>query len=461
MSLVAAYVVPHPPLIIPEVGGGGERAIQSTIDAYREVANRIIAHQPQTIVITSPHAPLYRDAFYLDAPGRYAGDMGAFRAYDVDLRVACDQSFAEQVSTYAHAAGIPIFFDRRSSGALDHGTFIPLYFIREILPEVHVVRVGLSGLSGQAHRELGAVIARVARESERKVVFIASGDMSHKLKTDGPYGFDPAGPQFDRRVVEIFASGKLEELFALDRSVCASASECGLGSFQIMTGALEYTCAQDQRALKSEALSYEGPYGVGYAVASFELEPLEAGLQTLASSDPLVALARESVEHYVKTGKPLARPDDLPAQMTCEAAGVFVSLHKHGELRGCIGTIEAVQPCIADEIIANGISACSRDPRFAPVREDELDALSYSVDVLGKAEAVASADQLDPARFGVIVTKGLRRGLLLPDLEGVDTVDFQLAIAKRKASIEPRDTDVRLERFEVVRHDRGGEARVP
>ena len=138
---------------------------------------------------------------------------------------------------------------------------------------------------------------------------------------------------------------------------------------------------------------------------------------------------------------------------------MFVSLHKYGELRGCIGTISPVQESIADEIIANGISACSRDPRFSRVRADELDALSYSVDVLGEAEPIESTAQLDPKRYGVIVTKGYRRGLLLPDLEGVDSVEYQVAIAKQKAGIDPRDTNVALERFEVVRHDRGGEAR--
>jgi AmmeMemoRadiSam system protein A len=129
-----------------------------------------------------------------------------------------------------------------------------------------------------------------------------------------------------------------------------------------------------------------------------------------------------------------------------------VSLHEHGQLRGCIGTISATCENVALEILQNGVSACSLDPRFHPVREDELDYLEYSVDVLGQAEPIDSVDQLDPARYGVIVTKGLRRGLLLPNLEGVDTVEYQVAIAKQKAGIHPTDPHVQLERFEVVRH---------
>ena len=200
----------------------------------------------------------------------------------------------------------------------------------------------------------------------------------------------------------------------------------------------------------SELLSCEGPFGVGYAVAAFERGE---------AADPLVALARASIEHYVKTGKPLARPRDLPDELAKRRAGAFVSIHEGGDLRGCIGTIAPVQSCLADEIIANGISAATQDPRFPPIREDELDYLEISVDVLGEAEPVRSMSELDPARYGVIVTKGWRRGLLLPDLEGVDTVEQQVAIAKQKAGISPADDDVELARFEVVRHTRGGGAR--
>ena len=176
--------------------------------------------------------------------------------------------------------------------------------------------------------------------------------------------------------------------------------------------------------------------------------------------DPYVDLARKSVEGFVQTGRPISRPAALDEELLTTQAGVFVSLHKGDDLRGCIGTISATKPCVADEIIANGVAAASQDPRFSPVRIDELDALSYSVDVLGAAEPIDSARELDPKRFGVIVSKGWRRGLLLPDLEGVDSVEMQLAIAKQKAGIAPDESGVKLERFEVIRHNAGGEARV-
>lgn len=179
----------------------------------------------------------------------------------------------------------------------------------------------------------------------------------------------------------------------------------------------------------------------------------------MSEIDPHVKLARLSVEMFVNERRVAEIPADTPAELLEQRAGAFVSLHSHGQLRGCIGTISAVCANLAEEIIQNGISACSRDFRFNPVRPDELDYLEYSVDVLGAAEAIESADQLNPARYGVIVTKGWQRGLLLPNLEGIDTVAEQVAIAKRKAGIAVDDDDVQLERFEVVRHTLGGAPR--
>jgi len=168
--------------------------------------------------------------------------------------------------------------------------------------------------------------------------------------------------------------------------------------------------------------------------------------------DIYVALARKSLTSFIKTGRRISVPEGLPEDMTGRRAGVFVSLHKDGALRGCIGTLAPTMSSVAEEIIENAISAATRDPRFPEVREDEIEGLEISVDVLGPMEPVKSKKDLDPVRYGVVVTKGFKRGLLLPDLDGVDTVDYQISIAKQKAGIDPLDTDVELERFEVVRH---------
>lgn len=209
----------------------------------------------------------------------------------------------------------------------------------------------------------------------------------------------------------------------------------------MMSGALERAAEDAGVEIRSRKLSYEGPFGVGYGITAHHI-----------GEDPYVALARTSLENYVKTGKVLALPDNVPAEMRSRRAGAFVSIHKNGDLRGCIGTISATRDNLADEIIENAVSAATRDPRFPAIEMSELPELEISVDVLGDAEEISSIDDLDVKRYGVIVTKGSRRGLLLPNLDGVDTPEYQVHIAKMKAGIAPGEEGVKLERFEVVRH---------
>ena len=170
--------------------------------------------------------------------------------------------------------------------------------------------------------------------------------------------------------------------------------------------------------------------------------------------NPYTRIARESLLHYFQTRKAMQISDEIPEGLRSEKAGAFVSLKKHGQLRGCIGTISPVRESLAEEIIHNAISSAVSDPRFSPVSKEELEDITISVDVLGRAEAIRSVEELDVKRFGVIVSNGCRRGLLLPDLEGVDTVSEQVAIAKRKAGIGEAE-EVSLQRFEVKRYQEG------
>lgn len=170
--------------------------------------------------------------------------------------------------------------------------------------------------------------------------------------------------------------------------------------------------------------------------------------------DEYVLLAKNTIDKYVREGI-IYTPgsDELTAEMTSKRAGAFVSIHKKGELRGCIGTIAPTKDNLAGEIISNAIAASTRDPRFPAITSDELADLEINVDVLGEPEAIDSPDKLDVKRYGVIVEKGYRRGLLLPDLEGVDTIEYQIAIAMQKAGIDFDEKGVQLYRFEVVRHE--------
>jgi AmmeMemoRadiSam system protein A len=171
----------------------------------------------------------------------------------------------------------------------------------------------------------------------------------------------------------------------------------------------------------------------------------------MSEQSPHVKLAMAAIEAFVREGRVIDVPADVPEELRSTRAGAFVCLKREGDLRGCIGTIEPVQDNLASEIIANAISAGIRDPRFPPLEEWELADVTCSVDVLMPAEEVCDLRELDPKRYGVIVESGLRRGLLLPDLEGVDTVEEQVDIARRKAFIACNDP-IKLYRFEVLRH---------
>lgn len=463
MSILSATVVPHPPIILPEVGHGEEKKISATSAAYEKISRRIVELNPDTIIITSPHSIMYADYFHISPGDSAEGNMSQFRAPQVALKINYDTEFVNKLSGAAMNENIPAGVIGERNPELDHGTMIPLRFLEQAgldLNKVKFLRIGLSGLSAAAHYKFGQIISRTADELGRRVVFVASGDLSHKLKADGPYGFVEEGPRFDEEVMNNLADADFLKLLTMDSVMCNRAAECGLRSFWIMAGAL------DKKSVRSEKLSYEGTFGVGYGVVWLEVGGADDSrnfAEQLAEfkrresekrkklEDDYVKLARYSLETFVKTHKAADLPKNLPSEMTSRRAGAFVSLHKDGELRGCIGTIMATTPSVAEEILQNAISACSRDPRFSPVEVSELDEIVYSVDVLGEPERIFTANDLDVKKYGVIVENGGRRGLLLPDLEGIDTVEKQISIAKQKANIAPREK-VTLWRFEVIRH---------
>ena len=460
MSIIAAYMVPHPPMIIPQIGRGREEQIQETIDAYRSVAREIASLEPETIIISSPHSVMYSDYFHI-SPGKNAkGDFSIFHARDVRFQENYDEELVSRICFLSDSENFPAGTLGERDRTLDHGTMISLYFIRQCYSDFHLVRLGLSGLPLAAHYAFGRIIQQAVEDLDRRAVFVASGDLSHKLQSYGPYGYAKEGPQYDARVMDVCSRAAFGELLDFDESFCEKAAECGHRSFVIMAGAL------DGSDVDARQLSHQDVTGVGYGICVFHPAGVDESRHFLdlyrseskpnnnnafASSDPYVKLARESLESYILNRKILDVPQDLPADLMSRRAGAFVSIHEHGQLRGCIGTISPTRSNLAEEIIFNAISASTRDPRFRPISKEELPFLEINVDVLGEPEDIDSEDDLDAKRYGVIVTNGLRRGLLLPDLDGVETVQQQIAIAKQKAGIASYEK-VSLQRFEVVRH---------
>jgi AmmeMemoRadiSam system protein A len=310
---------------------------------------------------------------------------------------------------------------------------VPLYFINKYLLDYNLVVVGLSGISLEDNFEMGKIIYEAVRNLDRNVVYVASGDLSHKLQEYGPYGFVPEGPIYDKRIIDVMSHARFNELLDFDSDFLDTAAECGHRSFIMMSGFLNNT------NVTPKFYSHEDITGVGYGICSYY--PI----------NPYVELAKNTIEAYIKNKKVIEIPSDIPKELVEEKRAVFVSIHKKGYLRGCIGTILPMTKCVAQEIINNAISASTNDPRFNPITPDELDDLEINVDVLTIPEDIEDESMLDPKKYGVIVTSGLKRGVLLPDLEGVDTVEEQVSIAKDKANIKENEK-IELQRFEVIRH---------
>ena len=460
MGIIAGFMVPHPPMIVPDIGRGSEAQVTDTSAAYERVADEIAALAPETIIITSPHSIMYADYFHI-SPGRSAsGSFAGFRAPGVRFSEEYDTELVREICRLAGKEDFPAGTLGERDKELDHGTMVPLWFIRNRYKSGKIVRIGLSGLPLIDHYRLGMIIREAVENTGRRVVFVASGDLSHKLQDYGPYGYVPEGPEYDERIMDVMGRAAFGELLDFDTTFCDKAAECGHRSFVIMGGAFDGT------AVKAERLVHQDVTGVGYGICTFypegaddsrhflerKMTEIEDKLRSKREkSDEYVRLAREAVEAYVLRHEVIDVPAGLPDEMLSTQAGAFVSIHEHGELRGCIGTISATRSCVAEEIIGNAISASTRDPRFPAIKPDELPWLDINVDVLGEPEDIDSEDELDVKRYGVIVSCGHRRGLLLPDLDGIDTPRQQVEIAMKKGGIHKFEK-YKLQRFEVIRH---------
>ena len=345
---------------------------------------------------------------------------------------------------------------------LDHGAMVPLYFV-DNNKNYKLVHITYGMLSPLELMNFGKCINKAVLDTNKKAVFIASGDLSHRLTKDGPYPYTPLGAEFDKELISTLEKGDLKSLFTLDKHLICEAGECGLRSLYILAGAI------NDNTISSKLLSYEGPFGVGYGIMEFtpssnknadlysELlkDKNKENERRIKEGNVYTRLARLNLNYYFNNGRLLtvdelinSNYDDI-SKLLNDKKGVFVSLKINGDLRGCIGTTEPTTNSIAEEIINNSISAALNDPRFSPLRKEELVDIDISVDLLYPPEKT-TFEELDSKKYGVIVSCGHRRGLLLPNLEGIDTADKQVAIAMEKGGIMPNE-NYSLERFKVER----------
>lgn len=476
-ELVYAALVPHPPVLIPAVGGEESDQARATREAMVRLCREVQALHPDVVVIISPHGPVFRDAVAVEMRPSVSGDLGAFGAPGLRLEAPVAQELAELMASAVRTAGVevaPVTAETAPEwGAekLDHGVLVPLQFLREAGVKCPVLPLQMAMIPRHRLYAAGQAMQAAIGAYGRRAAVLASGDLSHKLTPDAPGGFEPTAAEFDRQVVEALGAGRLERLFHLEHDLCERAGECGFRPLLMLAGVL------DGLGARPRTLSYEAPFGVGYAVVALDpqgpdparrlLPGVEAArlaqmAERRAQEHPLVQLARMAVEHYVRDGLELDFSAGAPHDGTAlpllaelhglpDRAGVFVCLKVDGMLRGCMGSVQPSRPSLALETAQSAVDAAVHDSRFPPVEPEELGELEYQVDLLSDLEPVASPAELDPKRYGVVVVKEEASGVLLPDLEGIDTVADQIAVACEKASLDPDQAGLQVFRFTVRR----------
>ncbi len=463
-NIVFAGLSPHPPLIVEEVGGERINEVKNTVQSMKKLSKELATSNPDVIIFITPHAAVFQDAIAINMKPDLSGSFASFRAPEVSFKKENCLELAEEIKNNALHYGITIApIDDDLAGKykidtnLDHGTMVPLYFLeKEIKTPIIIISVGL--LTYKNLYKFGMSLQNAVEESNFNAAVIASGDLSHRLTLDAPEGYDEKGQEFDNKLKEYIEKKSFIDILKFSPQLIERAAECGLRPLIMLLGAFE------NYEIETNVFSYEGPFGVGYMVAGFEIgeknkESLlekfiiekEKELEKKKNKESLpVRIARESLETYIKEGNQITPPVDIPEEFKGNA-GVFVSLKKEGNLRGCIGTVEAVWPTVMEEIIHNAVSAGTRDPRFSRISSEELNELEYSVDILQPAEPVQDISKLDPKKYGVIVESGSKSGLLLPNLDGVETPEKQIVIALNKANISQKE-DYKIKRFEVKRY---------
>ena len=435
-------LMPHPPVLIHEVGRGRENEAAKTLNGIKKLTSAL--EKPDLLLVLSPHQPYALGALFVNNANSYIGSFSMFGVPNVKINASSSREGIKALCDHLKKSGIEIYAKPYEFLTEDQGSMVPLYFLKKAwgeLPEIIIASpIGLT--PGKAF-EMGKALADF--QSNKTLALLASGDLSHRLTQNAPAGYEPEyAPNFEAAVEEALKNNSPEPIYGLDENTIERAGECGLRSVMTMLGlssGLETDCQN-----KIQIFSHEWPFGVGYCTALCVFS--EAKIQPAP-----VRLAKETVKRLLENVNLPENGNEVTASPLWNGhKSCFVSIKtKDGELRGCIGTLSPIQESLDKEIIANAVSASTRDPRFPPMTRDELNNVVFSVDVLSEAEPVEDMTGLDPKKYGVIVSKGYRRGVLLPDLEGVNTVEQQVEIAAMKAGLSDLN-GIKLERFTVTRY---------
>lgn len=465
MNLLNGYILPHPPLLV--VGSEEEKnKLSATLSAFDTVASEIENSGAELVVLITPHGPLFVDGLCVYGSPKIVGNFSSFGHKEITGVWDNDITFIDGLYKKAQESQIPfvkldpqIVKEFDLSSELDHGAMVPLKLLEKSLKGKKVVVINYGLMPVDTLYRFGQLLTETIIDQQKKTVIIASGDLSHYLSESGPYGYREEGVHFDHQYVKSFNEDEWKNLLFVEPKLLEQAGECGKRSIEILLGAF------DGQAYEPEKLVYESPFGVGYLVGrlkalgistesrlSYILEQQQQILvERIALESSVVSLARQGIQKYLETEQTLRPKETLEIEESGQRFGVFVSLKDAGGLRGCMGSTGGIAPTVEEEIVEMAIKAATRDPRFEEIDRDELDRITISVDILSKSQQVIDKKELDPTKYGVIVKSNHKQGLLLPNLEGIETVKDQISIVLNKAGIEPLEEEYQLYKFTVKR----------
>lgn len=491
MNLKGIAIASHPPVVIPEVGRGKELLAEKTVRGLKDLALKIAQIAPDTIVCITPHGNVFRDGVSILYDLKLSGDFADFGAPEVYMEKCCDMGLLDEMNRrFGERDCCSLFINPKIakendlSMRLDHGVMVPLIYIDKAFPDYKIVHITIGDLSLYELYKMGRILREAIEVNSKKTVILACADLSHVLKNSGPYDYHPMGAVFDEKMRQALTEKNYYDILTMPAGIYEPAEQCGLRPVVMALG------ATDSINTQSEILAYEAPFGVGYieGMITFDLsgkdptnesllerfddEKEKAYIMRRKNADDILGLAIDALETWVKGKKALKIKKALKKiedqgykERLLEPTGVFITLEKDGlkdtsgELRGCMGTISPVTENLAEEIVRNTIEAAAYDPRFLPVEETELKQIQVVVSIIGEIEEVENTASLDPEKYGLILEKGLHRGVLLPGIDGINTVEEQICAVRRKAGLHETfmedfedEEKERLYRFEVEQH---------
>lgn len=439
MTVVLGGLTPHAPVLIPEIGKAETRQLEATVNAMRELARRVMAEEPDVVILATPHGMLTQNAFGLYGAEALLGDMARFAAPGVSFEVPGHPLLAAEVERIASDLGLATHrVDARRPVPLDYGAMVPLYYLQDAGYAGAVLPVTCSNLDANAHRRFGEAIAQSASMLGLRAVMLASGDLSHHLGAEASPNA-PEGRAFDDAVLTFLQNGEWERLYGLDGQLREEASECAYRTLMVLLGALERSLPH------ANLLAYEHPFGVGFATVTVDVD--DSAEQDVIF-DP-AGFAWQVAESFLQSEVLPPEPRSFPRA----PQGCFVSLERGGQLLLSVGEVHPQEATLAAEIARQTLALLREYAGRHPLTITDLDRLRFVVDLVTSGGEVTDLAAHDPAAHGLLVDSGARRTAVAPGLDGVASGEAQLAIALRRLGLKPDDA-YRLERFGVRRYRR-------